>query len=221
MTGTDWTGTREAVAALAADPPAQADGTNLGHGWTLEPPLSADELAEVESQLGVELPEEYRSFLLQVSRGGAGPAYGLFPLVKVDGSWRWEGDGAGLSELEMLGVPFPYTDAFNPAEGLPEPPDEDDYETEEQFNAAEDAYWERHDEVVHDPAHYAGLLYLCHLGCAYREALVVSGPARGTMWGDNTAADEGLEPLHDDDGSPLGFARWYRRWLEEGAAPAS
>ncbi|MGX1615190.1 hypothetical protein ACWIF8_15015 [Micromonospora chalcea] len=25
----------------------------------------------------------------------------------------------------------------------------------------------------------------------------------------------GFRPLHDHDGTPLGFARWYRRWLEQ------
>ncbi|MEV4691484.1 SMI1/KNR4 family protein [Micromonospora echinospora] len=54
-----------------------------GHQWRREPPLTTDELAGLESQLDVELPAEYRSFLLQVSRGGAGPAYGLFPVQRV------------------------------------------------------------------------------------------------------------------------------------------
>ncbi|WP_431926401.1 hypothetical protein [Micromonospora wenchangensis] len=43
--------------------------------------------------------------------------------------------------------------------------------------------------------------------------LVVSGPARGQMWADDIAEGGGFRPLHDD-GTPLGFARWYRRWLE-------
>ncbi|BCJ44430.1 hypothetical protein GCM10010168_12440 [Actinoplanes ianthinogenes] len=73
MTGMDWTDVRARVAALAAHPGgAEVFGGRLGHGWMLEPPLTAAELAEVEGQIGSELPGEYRSFLLQVSRGGAG-----------------------------------------------------------------------------------------------------------------------------------------------------
>ncbi|MFJ8828514.1 SMI1/KNR4 family protein [Micromonospora aurantiaca] len=92
-----------------------------GHQWRREPPLTTDELAELESQLDVELPAEYRSFLLQVSRGGAGPAYGLFPVQRVDDRWRWEGDGAELTDLKTLSRPFPHTDAFNPQTTCPIP----------------------------------------------------------------------------------------------------
>ncbi|MGW5576963.1 hypothetical protein [Micromonospora chokoriensis] len=35
--------------------------------------------------------------------------------------------------------------AFNPADDLPESPDEADYDSVDEFNAAEDEYWEQHD----------------------------------------------------------------------------
>jgi len=165
--------------------------------------------------LDVKLPNEYRSFLLQVSRGGTGPGYGLFPVHRVDGRWRWEGDGADLTELGTLSRSFPHTDAFNPAAALPDPPDEADFASEAEFNEAEDAYWEQHDAVAFSPEHSTGLLYLSHLGCAYREALVISGPARGQMWADDTAVDGGFRPLREPDGSPLSFTGWYRGWLEQ------
>ncbi|MEV4757113.1 SMI1/KNR4 family protein [Micromonospora sp. NPDC049559] len=217
MTSPDWSEVRERLARLAAAPGGAEVFGSTSHGWRLDPPLEPAELAELEAQLGVELPGEYRSFLTEVGRGGAGPAYGLFPLRRVDGRWRWEGDGADLTDLETLAQPFPHTEAFNPADGLPEPPDEADYDSAEAFNAAEDAYWEQHDTVVYRPEHSVGLVYLCHLGCAYREALVVSGPARGQMWADDTADDGGFRPLRDDDGNRLGFARWYRNWLDSAA----
>ncbi|MET9302723.1 SMI1/KNR4 family protein [Micromonospora aurantiaca] len=210
----DWSDVPDRLGRLSTHPSAgMVFGAN-GHQWRREPPLTTDELAELESQLDVELPAEYRSFLLQVSRGGAGPAYGLFPVQRVDDRWRWEGDGAELTDLKTLSRPFPHTDAFNPADGLPDPPGKADFDSEDKFNKAEDAYWQQHEAVVFSPEHSIGLLYLCHLGCAYREALVITGPTRGQMWGDDTASDGGFLPLHEPDGSPTGFTRWYRGWLE-------
>jgi hypothetical protein len=213
--GSDWSDVRARLSRLSAHPNAGAVFGAAGHQWQCEPPLTAEELADLESQLGVELPGEYRAFLVQVSRGGAGPAYGLFPLRRADGGWRWDGDGADLTDLQTLSRPFPRTDAVNPADGLPDPPDEADFASEEEFNEAEDAYWERHDTVAYSPEHTVGLLYLCHLGCAYREAIVVSGPTRGQMWADDSADDGGYRPIREADGGPMGFGRWYRRWLEQ------
>jgi hypothetical protein len=221
VTPSEWSDIGERLARLAAEAGAGKIFASGSHRWQLDPPLSAAELEEVEGQLRVELPGEYRSFLSGVGRGGAGPAYGLFPVRRVDGRWRWEGDGADLTNLDTLAQPFPHVEAFNPTDGLPDPPDEGDYDSLEAFNAAEDAYWEKHDQVVFRPEHSIGLLYLCHLGCALREVLVVSGPARGQMWADDTADDGGFRPLVDDDGTPLGFARWYRRWLDNAEAQLS
>jgi hypothetical protein len=41
------------------------------------------------------------------------------------------------------------------------------------------------------------------------------------MWADDTADGGGFRPLADDDGTPLGFALWYRRWLDNAEAQLS
>ncbi|MBO4207661.1 SMI1/KNR4 family protein [Micromonospora echinofusca] len=218
MTLIDWSDVPARLGRLSALPGADAVFGSSDHGWELEPPLTPGELTELETQLGVDLPGEYRSFLSEAGRGGAGPAYGLFPVRRVDGRWRWAGDGAELTDLDTLGQPFAHVGAFDPAHGLPAPPEEADYDSEEAYDEAAEAYWERYDEVALSPEHSIGLLYLCHLGCAYREALVVTGPARGQMWADDRAGNGPLRPLRDDGGRPLGFARWYRRWLDAAEA---
>ena len=76
--------TRDAVkrtlAGLAfADPPAH-DPTGW-RGWkahrgTLAAPMTPDQLAALEREIGP-LPDDYRAFLVDVGRAGAGPGYGL------------------------------------------------------------------------------------------------------------------------------------------------
>jgi hypothetical protein len=224
----DWSDVTKRVAALAAHPNAGEVFGSGTHQWKLEPPLTSEEINDLQAQVKVELPEEYRSFLLQVSRGGAGPSYGLFPARRVDGSWRWDGDGAEITDLQTLAQPFAHTEAFDPVDALPGPPVADDFASAAKFTEAEDAYWQQRDTVMFAAEHTIGLLYLCHLGCAIREVLVVSGPARGQMWVDDTASDGGFEPLLEENGDRLGFAGWYRRWLQQtetqlhgGAAPTA
>ena len=51
-----------------------------GHAHLFNPVLPPEELAAWEELVGVTLPEDYRAYLTQLGNGGAGPAYGLFPL---------------------------------------------------------------------------------------------------------------------------------------------
>ncbi len=183
----------------------------------MEAPLTRGELAELEAQTGVRLPEEYRAFLLHVGAGGAGPAYGLFPVRRVQGRWRWEGDGAGLADLSRLAEPFP--------DQGPDPklvddlraqrPEEEDFDDVEDFDDAMEAWDERWDAVMFAPERTAGAIVICHLGCARREWLIISGSHRGTIWSDDRADDVDLVPLLNDDGKPVTFARWYSDWLQQ------
>lgn len=110
MTDTAWPDISGRIAHLAADARAGAVFGAGGHGWRLHPPLTASELRDLEAQLGVELPGEYRSFLVEASAGGAGPAYGLFPVRRKDGRWSWRGDGADLTDFATLHRPFPHAE---------------------------------------------------------------------------------------------------------------
>jgi hypothetical protein len=231
----DWSDVRPRLAELARRTEAAKIFGAVSHAWASEPPLTAGELAELESQLGAELPAEYRSFLLEVSRGGAGPAYGLFPLRRVDGRWEWQGDGASRADDAALTRPFGHIRAFNPLADRPTRPEalqnEDaawethddalrafnplaDRPTRPEALRNEDAAWETHDDALHSQ----GLLNLCDLGCALYEALVLSGPSRGQMWADDTADGGGFRPLQNPDGSRMTFADWYRQWLNESTA---
>lgn len=217
-----WNGVRRRVAELGTRPLSDKVFGSLWHKWVLEDPLADDELAELEAQLGVRLPEDYRDFLTRVGAGGAGPAYGVFPVRRVQSRWRWEGDGADLADLALLTRPFPEhgpdpeaVDAL-----LAERPEEEDFDEIEDFDEAAEAWDERWDALMFAPERTAGALVISHLGCAQREWLIISGTHRGTVWSDCRVDDIDLAPLLDDAGTPVSFARWYLDWLEQAEATA-
>jgi len=229
-----WTGVRERV--LAA--PGDVFGA-LGHRWILHDPLTPDDLADLETQAGVRLPEEYRDFLLHIGAGGAGPAYGVFPVRRVDGRWRWEGSDTSLADgrrpweayggdpadLTRLAEPFPVErpNADKLAELRRQFPKEEDFGSRDAFDSAYAAWEQRCEPALFAPERTTGAVVICHLGCGIREFLVVSGPQRGTIWSDTRVDDEpaynpelhDLTPLRADDGTPMTFARWYLAWLEQ------
>ncbi|MFB4285089.1 hypothetical protein ACBJ59_58180 [Nonomuraea sp. MTCD27] len=84
MTHADWADVSERLSRLATAPGADAVFGAGGHGWTLEPPLKADDPADLETQLRVELPGEYRTFLLQAGRGGVGVRVPVQSQVQVN-----------------------------------------------------------------------------------------------------------------------------------------
>jgi SMI1/KNR4 family protein SUKH-1 len=72
----DWAQVRDRVIAVE-EAEDRAAGVQAAYP-VFESALSASEIAEVEAQYGVALPDEYRSFLAEVGAGG--------PLVDADGN---------------------------------------------------------------------------------------------------------------------------------------
>ncbi len=182
------------------------------HRYRLAPPLLPKELAAAEAQFGVAFPDEYRSFLLEVGAGGAGPGYGVFPLVEVRGTWGWNKDADDL--IGDLRAPFPHVAGWN-LDGHPlwsqRPADDADLDAWDEWQAAFEAvYW--------DPRWTAGAICLQHLGCALRSWLVVTGPERGHMWLDEIADQKGLSPIAIGERARVTFAEWYEDWLDASLA---
>lgn len=213
----NWAGVRQRVETVGARPTGRGVFGASGHEWTLEDPLSPGELGELEAQLGVRLPEEYRAFLLQVGAGGAGPAYGLFAVRRAQDRWRWEGDGADLTDPARLAEPFPDGGPDRTAldQHLALRPEEEDFDGTEGFDDAIEAWHKQRQALMFAPERTAGAIVISHLGCALRELLIISGSHRGTIWSDNRADDADLAPLLDGEGTPVTFARWYTEWLEQ------
>jgi hypothetical protein len=191
---------------------------SIGHHYKLNPPLAQTVVKEFEREHKINLPEDYRYFITEIGNGGAGPYYGLFPFGMQD-------DGHGVSKWDgkcLVGdvsADFPHSTAWNPAETfwqkrphIPSDvsPTEEERLWEEWDQALEEQYW--------NPRIMNGAFPICHRGCALRQWLVVQGPRRDTVWGDNRADETGIKPVLDRTGQHLRFADWYLSWLAEATA---
>lgn len=178
------------------DPAYKVFGSS-SHRYRPGPALTASELAECESNLGVQLPAEYRDFVMQVGNGGVGPFYGLFQL----GSFDMENP----TDLDQIKKPFRWIDATNPAQWQSSGPEDGALVMSEGEGESYLEWW-----IV------PGVLYICNYGCAIRFFMVVNGAQAGEVWIDRQAEDKGIIPERGEDGSTLHFLQWYEKWLDEG-----
>ncbi len=184
------------------------------HGFRTHPPLPEEVVRDFEARHRVALPQDYRGFLISVGNGGAGPAYGLFKLGEMDdgfGHKAWtENDGF----VGVLSEPFPHTGPWNDlsAEPVYDESRENDPEWEDEYQRQLDA-WEDH--VYWNTANVNGAVPICHLGCALRQWLVITGAEAGHVWDDDRTDHGGLRPLQQGGQERVTFLEWYCFWLEK------
>jgi hypothetical protein len=177
-------GVRERLAALRrADRKLTAFGARQ-HRYLLGPSLTEAGVADFEERHGVTLPHEYRTFLLEVGDGGAGPYYGVYRLDGADA----EEFGEPERTSGFLATPFPHTQDWNPNPHYPCPTWMDD---DEHF----------------DDCWITGSMALCHFGCGAVFRLVTTGACRGQVWFDDRGSDGGLSHAAPD------FRAWHLEWL--------
>ncbi|WP_250302518.1 SMI1/KNR4 family protein [Streptomyces sp. A 4/2] len=173
--------------------------------------MSEGQLQALEADLGVGLPAQYRSFLLHVAGGGAGPDYGLMTPALSEGGWQWRGIGLTFSAqpttAAFAGRPFVAEALQGELAALEaQEPEKDAFAADEEFRRAYTAWDARYDELY--DAQEAGAVFLSEQGCGYVSLLVMTGPHRGAIWEDLRPMDRGIEPTGHD------FAHWYRSWLD-------
>lgn len=185
------------------------------HGSEVNPTIDERVLSDFEAQYRVVLPADYRGFLLQVGNGGAGPSYGLFPLGIEDGGTDagpqpWQEDDGFVG---IVSQPFPHDMAWNDLSGRPEFDEEhgDDPEWVDQYQRDLDA-WEK---TYWCTSQVNGAIPICHLGCALRQWLVITGPEAGNVWNDDRAEAGGLKPLQQNGRPRTTFLQWYCDWLDK------
>lgn len=181
---------RRILAGLAAAEPYQPQYQRRQDGYRLNPPIAPAALDELETRWGVTLPEPYRSFVLEVGDGGAGPGpCGLFRIDRSD-------LGRDYDEAELdrafFAAPWPHAGPWNDhASVTSQTPDDEEYLD------------------YCSPRWVTGSLNISHQGCGYMIRLVVTGDARGQLWEDARCSDGGLLPLSCD------FGVWYMTWLAQ------
>lgn len=173
--------------------------------------MGEEQLRSLEADLGVGLPEQYRSFLLRVGGGGAGPYYGLMTPVVGDGRWQWLGIGlryaAQPTTAEFAGRPFAAEALQRELAGLEtQEPAKEAFATDDAFRQAYGAWDARYEEL--NDAQEAGAVFLSEQGCGYASLVVMTGSHRGAIWDDLRPMDGGIVSTGHD------FAYWYRSWLE-------
>jgi len=204
----------EGLAALdRKDPQRRLFGSQV-HEYRLNPPLRAAVIQAFEKKRLISLPEDYGYFIGAVGNGGAGPYYGLFPFGDHDNgddSCKWE-DGYLIGDLAQ---PFPHTQDWNLPKSFWAEPEPDGHRSEEEEHLRIEAWYTQLEEQYWNPRIMNGAIPICHLGCALRHWLVVTGPQKGFVWSDDRADYEGIHPLRDSRGEQLTFAEWYLSWLRD------
>jgi len=123
-------------------------------GVHLDPPMVPEAVREFEERHHIDLPEEYRLFLLEIGNGGDGPPkFGLMKLGKVPKNFPYPAPDA----LSNISKPFPLTRYW-----IWEGEDEDKPELKEDI---------RHGSIV-----------LGDDGCGMYWLLIVTGQERGKVW---------------------------------------
>ncbi|MFE5406952.1 SMI1/KNR4 family protein [Streptomyces sp. NPDC056580] len=217
-TQTDWSGVRERVIAVE-EAELRARGHSPSPYPTFEPVLTPAEIAEVEAQFGVALPDEYRTFLTEVEAGGPGPALQLTSLRRIDGKWGWvwENDEVHPWLLDPSG-PFVETEdwaaqqlaTLRAAGYEPTTRDEDDDYLDDYRKVFGDAG----DEVWHLERD-RGAIHISDNGCGMTGWLIVVGPHRGELRDRDCAVNPPYEPYVDANGNRHTFRSWYLEWLEQ------
>jgi hypothetical protein len=115
---------------------------------------SQESVAAFERKYTIDLPEEYRRFVLEVGNGGDGPPYyGMFRIEDADHDETGRIDDGYAPHLD-----FPLTNAWI---------------WEDKENA---------DEALLNQVHAWGHIYLGTDGCGIQHVLITKGAERGNVW---------------------------------------
>ncbi|WP_264529673.1 SMI1/KNR4 family protein [Flavobacterium sp. N502540] len=189
---------KKLVLAKSADKDLKVFGAD-SHKYIVKETVNKDEILAFEKEYDVQLPEDYKAFLIHIGNGGisyensaAGPGYGIFPFGENVDEFVSENAKKYLKEDCKLDLMM--SDSF--WEDLNRVIEENDEISNEDFYAELGKI-------------FSGLLPIGTQGCTYYYALVLNGEWKGRVV--NVDIDR-QKPFFVFESN---FLDWYERWLDE------
>lgn len=202
------------------------------HWYRFGPRIPLPWLSWLEAKYQVELPGQYRQFLLEAGNGGAGPHYGLQRFGYLDSPRQAPVScGTGVIIYTEYAVDFRRgqekrylpdgtpTDGFetsfyegmrmlgggNPILARPFPFTDRRYSNDKVFDALKG-----YPVGTPEEPRWAvpGALYLTEYGCGATQMLVLNGRWAGSVWMQDLANDGGYQVEAET------FEEWYDAWLD-------
>lgn len=168
------------------------------HKYQLSAMLKEADIAAFEKRFNIELPSDYKLFLLLMGNGGAGPYYGIQPL---EDSLFEELNYKDKSELINPALPCVFSEAWNMTV------DESVYNDEKQYSAFIYEYYNK--------KWVRGMLRICDMGALATANLVVNGNEYGNIWIDDRGEENGIYPFQlAGKQDRVSFIEWYEHWLD-------
>jgi len=177
------------------------------HRFRVNPPVPEEEVARLEKEHDIELPSDYRSYLIEIGDGGAGPWQGLLPIR--------EAIAESLMECpRCLAQPFLH--------GTPHIDPDGKQRKWFQFRQPDRrGYVPLPIDEAMRPEFMAGSLIIAHGrpkgGAHILYRLVLNGLERGRVWRDDRARSGTVAPsdspswrVHDPQ-----FREWMLAWLDQ------
>ncbi|CAI2767649.1 SMI1_KNR4 domain-containing protein [Flavobacterium collinsii] len=188
---------KKLVLAKAADKDLKVFGAS-SHKYKIGKTISKDQIVNFETEYDLELPEDYKAFLLHIGNGGisyensaAGPSYGIFPFGK---------------NLEEFVYSNPKKCFGQECRIYPKMSDEFWAELTQNIEENDGISQEDFDEELGKM--FAGILPIASQGCAYYYGLVLNGEFKGRVV--NIDIDR-QKPFFTFESN---FLNWYERWLD-------
>jgi hypothetical protein len=157
------------------------------HLFQLKSPITLTQVEIFEAEHQIRLPEDYRAFLLEIGSSGAGPSYGLLPVL---GNYNHLPPLVPLPRAGYLASPSPIIPGGQYAQGW----------------ADEKEEWVEKLDLDWHP--FQGALEICYHGCADFSLLIISGEGRGRVVEvSELFIPPSFAPYPD-------FLSWYEAWQD-------